>query len=260
MSDILFSLKPNVIDILVIAVVVIIALLRAKKGFFSTVKALIVFVLAVAISMAAVNFLSPVLEPKAWDAVSDSLQERFEDEISDGITPMVSPTESIEKGLKGLKNMLGIEIEDEDLPDSSDVSLSEKLMDILMAKAELLCAKLTKLLIFILCFIICTIILSVLIRGRRRSSRTAIGFVDHLLGFLFGLLEGAVLMLIVVRCCNLFNVDFFVRLSEGTKLLSWLCGGDIQQSWQQLTQFDFKSLNDIDPTKLKDEIKTLISY
>ena len=121
-----------------------------------------------------------------------------------------------------------------------------KVKAVTLAKAKLLCDKVCEVGAFGIITAIALLVLTIIknIIGKV-AEFSVVGWANHLLGFALGAVEMIVILLVIVRGAGLINIHFFQDLSEGTVLLKWLVGGDVQAALQSLQSLTFEDIKNI---------------
>lgn len=252
MDELRTTISPVVIDLIFAAIILLVASLKAKAGLYQTIMSVVVVVLAIAIGFVASNMaLEPVSE-YAWEKYGPTVEEKFDEEVAAATSGERSLSQVFRDSWNRVINSFDIEKLDAlklDTNEGVDYTNSEivlKLKAVTLAKARLVCDTVCHVGLFGIITAISLLVLTIIknIIGKV-ADFSVVGWVNHLGGFALGAVEAIVILLLIVRGATLIGIPFFVNNAEGTVLLKWLIGGDIQatiQSLQNITIEDIKNI------------------
>ena len=255
MENTINTLSPLVIDIIFAALILLVACIKAKVGFFQSIMKVVVIILAIAIGFICSRvFLEPVSE-FVWGKYGPIIEEKFDKKVEDTEKGEKSASDFFKDAWNDTISGFGSEKLDSLLIKESDVDFKDsetvqKLKVFTLAKSKLLCDKVCQIGLFFMSTAIALLVLTIIknILGDL-ANFSVIGWVNHGLGFAFGALEMTVILLVVIRGAGLLGIDFFVNLSEGTVLLNWLIGGNIAEAISTVKNLSFEDFKNIDLSK-----------
>jgi len=279
MDNLTNTMAPLVIDIAIAAIILLVACLRAKAGIYHCVMSVVVIIVALAIGIVGSKLLTPIVKDAVWNGFyKQEIEEKFDLQVQKALQGTTTFTESFKDSWNNfidsfdifksekLESLDSFKIEKDDI-DYSDSQLVLKFRALTLVKAELTLEKLIHLGLFGVISAVFLLLLTMLKNLLEKVANfSAVGWVNHGLGFVLGLVEIIVILIVIVRGAELLGINFFRNISEGTVLLSWLIGGDIQgtiNSLQTLTIDDLKNieiedLTTVDLNDAADQLKELI--
>jgi len=256
MDNLTTTLSPLVIDVALAILILLVAVIKAKAGIYQSVMAVVVVVLALAIGFLGAKLLQEPVSEYAWSKYGPKVEAKFDEEVQAAVTEGKSLSKVFEDSWNDLiksfaeafnsDNLNRLTIKESDI-DYSDSESIQKVKVYTLAKAKLLCDKVCLVALFGLLTAIALLALTIIknVIGEV-ADFSVIGWANHLLGFLFGAVEMIVILLVIIRGSSLLGITFFQNISEGTVLLNWLIGGDIQSALQILQNFTFEDIKNID--------------
>ena len=255
MDQLTTTLTPLVIDLAIAAVILLVAFLKAKRGLYQSVMSVAIVILAIAIGFVGSKLLLEPVTDFVWDQYGPKVEQRFNDEVDAALKGENGLAASFQKSwnrvvksfnMNKLENLI-IEEKGHDFTNSEVV---ENLRAITLLKSRLLIEKVCHLGLFGVLTAVSLLLLTLLknLVGNVADWKI-IGWVNRLGGFILGFIEVIVIMLLVVRGAGLLNIMTFENLSEGTVLLKWLIGGDVQSTLRDVQNM---SLEDIKKLKIDD--------
>jgi|GEM_PF-2838466 len=278
MDNLTTTISPLVIDIAIAAIILLVACLRAKAGIFHCVMSVVVIIVAIAIGLVLSKALTPIVKDNVWNGYyKEHIENKFDEEVSSA----VEGTKTFDKSFKESWNLMiesfsdsfGIEqastlkITSDEI-DYSDSQMVIKLRALTLVKAELMVEKFVHLILFGVISAASLLLLTMLKNLLEKiADFSIIGWANHGLGFVLGFVEIVVILILIIRGAGLLGIDFFSKLSEGTILLKWLVGGDIQNTLinlQNVTVDDIKNLTiedftTVDMEEVGNQLKELIN-
>lgn len=251
MDNLTTTISPLVIDLIIAVIILLVAALRAKAGIYHAVMSVVVIILALAIGMVASKLLTPAVSNYYWKTYGPKVEEKFDKEVETAL----KGDNSIAQTFADAWNRIIDNFDSEKLDslkihqkntDYSDSEMVQKLKAVTMLKAKLTVEKVSHLALFGVITAIALLVLTLIknILGKV-AELPVIGWVNHGGGFILGAVEAIVVLILVVRGATMLNIPFFQNLSEGTVLLKWLIGGDVQSAIhgiQNLTIEDLKNI------------------
>ncbi len=286
MASILNEFAGSIADIAIILFVLIFALIRARAGLAHRIAVVIALVLAIALGFLGSEWLTPKVSGFVWEKWRPTVEEKLQIQLkdtdyglgtdSDGAVKiekqgssdsqengelgessehagiLVEAWEKISEafGIDGLKDFKDLKYAGGDVREE----ITEKLAAVVMAKVRLMVEKIVSIALFAVITILAFAILKRIVRPLKKTGKVpVIGWFDHFGGFVLGVIEAVVLLLIVVRGAGLLHITYFSELSKDSMLLSWFVGGDIQgtiDSIKNITVEDLKKLNIEDIKKI----------
>jgi len=233
------QLNPVLLDVIIGAIMLIFALIKAKIGILKGILSVAAFLLAVGIAFVGSKYLLPIVKPYVWDKIEIKIEEKVNKEL-DGLSDGTSGFSDTVKdswntfidnfGSDKLEFLKSEEVTDGVLKntDLKNSELMQSLKTLAIEKGEIAAEKVIRIILAIVIYFVAHLLLKLLVKWLNKAGDLPIiGWVNHTLGFVVGLIEITVLFLIVVRGANLFNISFFTDLAEGTYILKWLCGGSV---------------------------------
>lgn len=274
MENLTNTISPLVIDIIFAVIILLVAALKAKAGLYQTVMSVAVIIIALAIGLVCSKMLTPTVKDYAWKKYSVTVADNFDSTVEAARSGEKSMSQAFQDSWNSIVKSFGSEkanaifsIGQDDI-DYSDEELVAKLKALTLMKSELLTERVVKVGLFGVITAIALFVLTIIknILGKV-AEFSIVGWANHLGGFVLGAVEAIVILIIVVRGANMLNIQIFNQLSEGTVLLKWLIGGDVQaaiQSLQNLTIEDVKNikledLTTVDFDNLSDQVKELVN-
>lgn len=187
------NLSSIIADIATIAVLLIFALVCAKRGFCKCIMPIVVtvlsFVTAIFGSIALEKPVAELIYPLVSNKIDGKLVEMAE----------------------GQSGFLGAIV--------SQIDLSKGVNKIAQAVTD----EFVHIGLFIIILLLSIIIFSLLGKiATKMADLPLIKSLDGFLGFIYGLLQGFVLIFLAIKVCDILNVDFFAKYSAGTHILLWI--------------------------------------
>ena len=272
MDNLTQTISPLVIDLIFLVFILLIAALRAKAGLYHAVVSVVIIFVALAIGLVASKLLTPAVSNYYWKSYGPKVEAKFDKQVEQ----WQSGETSIAETFAGAWNQIienfdneklddfQIKIKDQDYSDSETV---QKLKTLTMLKSKLIVEKVSHLALFGVITAIALLALTLIknVIGKV-ADFSVIGWVNHLGGFVLGAVEAIVILIIVVRGADMLNISFFRNLSDGTVLLNWLIGGDLQaaisgiqsMSVEDLKNIKLEDLTTIDFSDVGSQVKELL--
>ncbi len=245
-----------VVDFIIAAIVLIAALIKARVGLYNSLASIVVIVLAIAIGMSGSKILLEPVSEYVWQKTGDKIAEGLDKKIELHITGEDGAAGDFKEGWNktveslGLGQLKGLQMKNDGAYEKSD--LLSKLKLVALANSRLLVYKITGIVLFVIISLLSLFVLRVVAKALGKITELpVIGWIDHGGGFVLGFIEILVLMLLVVRGAGLLRIGFFEKLSEGTLILKWLCGGDLQTALDSIKGLSFDDLHGLDLEELK---------
>ena len=196
--------------------------------------------------------LTPVVSEYCWKNYGPKVEAKFDKEVETALEGENSISQTFSDAWNRIidnfdsEKLDGLKIKQKDT-DYSDSEMVSKLKALTMLKARLMVENVSHLALFGVITAVALLVLALIknIIGNV-AELPVIGWINHGGGFIFGAVEAIVILIAVVRGASLLNIQFFQNLSEGTVLLKWLIGGDIQSAIngiQNLTAEDLKNIS-----------------
>lgn len=274
MEELRNTISPVVIDLIIAALILLMACLKAKAGIFHSVMSAVVVLLAIAIGFVGAKYLEEPVSNFAWQKYGPIVEEKFNEEVEASVTGEESLAQVFRRSWNKIVESFDLEFLEaleikETNPDFSTDEMIAKVKVITLAKARLLCDKVCKIALFgvitAIAMFVLTIIKNIL---DKVANFSIVGWANHLLGFALGFVEMTVILLLIVRIAGAINITFFQDISEGTVLLKWLIGGDVNATlhsiqnltWDDLKNMDLKleDLTTVDFKSVGDQIKDIM--
>ncbi len=255
MDKLTTTISPLVIDIIFLVFILLVAALRAKAGLFQSVASVAIIIVALAIGLVGAKMLSPQIANYYWESYGPKVEEKFDKQVAQAQSGEGSVAEAFAGAWNNILSGFDSEKADEfkiNLKDTdySDAEMVQKLKAVTMLKAKLMVEKVAHLavlgVITAIALFVLTIIKNIL---DKVANFSIVGWANHLGGFILGAIEAIVILIIIVRVAGMMNIQIFQNLSEGTVLLKWLIGGDVQAAISSLQNL---SLDDLKNIKLED--------
>ena len=256
MDNLTATISPLVIDLVLAMIVLLVAFIKAKSGLYQSVMSVVVVILAIAMGFVGARLFEEPVSGYVWEKYSPKVEAKFDEKVQAALDNKESLGQAFqnswnrvvqELGSEKLSDSLSIEQEEVDYNDSE---LVQKLRQLTLLKTKMLVDKVCHLALFGVCTALALLLLT-LVKNfiGDIANFSVIGWVNRFGGFCLGFVEAIVVMLLIVRGAGLLNINYFANLSEGTVLLSWLVGGDVQATIKQVQEL---SLKDIKKIKLED--------
>lgn len=253
MEQLTTTISPLVIDLFIGAIILVVALLRAKAGIFQCVMAVVVIILSLALGIVGSQILTPIVKTAVWDHYyAEETARKFDEEAELAMKGQKSFEQSFKESWNDLIESFGTDkvdvlLMDDSQVDYSDSQMVEKLRALTLLKAELMVTNLVHMVLFGLMsaigFFVFTLLKNML---DKVANFSIVGWANHALGFALGLVEIIVILIVIFRGATLLNITFFSDIAEGTVLTKWLVGGDIQSSLTKLQSITFDDLRNIE--------------
>lgn len=252
MDNVATTLSPLVIDLIFAALILLVACIKAKIGFFQSVMKIVVIILALGIGFVGSKMLLEPASDFIWSKYGPIVEEKFDKKVDDAITGQTNAVDIFKEVWNdtitgfGTDKLDVLKIQDSDV-DFNDSETVQRLKVFTLAKAKLLCDKVCHFGLFCIITAVALLVLTIIknILGDL-ANFSIIGWANHLLGFVFGAVEMIVIMLVIIRGAGLLGIDFFTNLSEGTVLLKWLIGGNMAEAVDILKNLSFEDFKNID--------------
>ena len=255
MDQLTTTITPLVIDLAIAAVILLVACLKAKRGLYQSVMSVVVVILAIAIGFVGSKLLLEPVTDYVWSQYGPKVEQRFNDEVDAALNGEDGLAASFQKSWNRVVKSFDMEQLDslliaESETDYTDSELVDSLRTFTLLKTRLLVEKVCHIGLFGVLTAIALLLLTLLknLVGNIADWKV-IGWVNKAGGFALGFIEVIVIMLLVVRGAGLLNIQVFENLSEGTVLLKWLIGGDVQTTLRDVQNM---SLEDIKQLKIDD--------
>ena len=276
MDNFTTTISPLVVDIAIAVIILLVACLRAKAGVYHCVMSVVVIILALAIGLVGSKLLTPVVKDAVWNGFyKEEVETKFDNQVQKALEGTVTFQDSFKESWNNFIDSFDIFGDnkaenlkiDNDSVDYSDSQLVVKLRALTIVKAELTLEKLIHVGLFGVISAIFLLLLTLLKNLLEKIANFSIvGWVNHGLGFVLGLVEIIVILIVIIRGAGLFGINFFKDISEGTLILKWLVGGDIQSTivnLQNLTIDDLKNiqienLTTVDLNEAAQQLKELV--
>lgn len=255
MDNLTTTISPLVIDVIIAILILLLAAIKAKAGIYQSVMAIVVIVIALAVGFVGAKLLEPSVSDYAWSKYGPKVEAEFDTQVDAALGGTKSLDEVFQTSWNNLvdsfakafnsDNLNSLRIKDTDI-DYHDTEAVQKLKVLTLAKARLLCDKVCLVGLFGLCTALALLALTIIknIIGEV-ADFSVIGWLNHGLGFVFGAVEMIVILLVIIRGAGMLGITFFQDLSEGTVLLTWLIGGDIENALQVLQNLTFEDIKNI---------------
>ena len=252
MDNLVNTVSPLAIDVIIAIIILLVACLKAKAGIYQSIMSVAVVILALAIGFIGAKWLKDPVSDYAWQKYGPSVEAKFDEKVDAATKGEKSLEQVFQDSWNKIVDSFNIdqlkilEIKDSDV-DYKNSEAIQKVKAITLAKSRLLCDKVCQLGLFGVLTAVALLVLTIIknIIGKV-ADFSVIGWVNHLLGFAFGAVEIIVILLVIVRGAGMIGITFFQRLSEDTVLLKWLVGGNLESALytiQHLTFEDIKNIN-----------------
>ena len=252
MDNLVNTVSPLAIDVIIAIIILLVACLKAKAGIYQSIMSVAVVILALAIGFIGAKWLKDPVSDYAWQKYGPSVEAKFDEKVDAATKGERSLEQVFQDSWNKIVDSFNIdqlkvlEIKDSDV-DYKNSEAIQKVKAITLAKSRLLCDKVCQLGLFGVLTAVALLVLTIIknIIGKV-ADFSVIGWVNHLLGFAFGAIEIIIILLVIVRGAGMIGITFFQRLSEDTVLLKWLVGGNLESALytiQHLTFDDIKNIN-----------------
>ena len=194
----LTNLNSIIADIICIVIFLIFAWICSKKGFCKCVTPIVVVVL----SFVTAIFGSIALEKPVAQMIYPLINAKMTDKLAEIIADIQSQSAI-------LGAVLG------------QIDMSKGLSKM----AEAITDEFVHIALFIVLLLLAIIVFGLLgkIAGKM-AELPLIKSIDGFLGFIYGLLQGFVVLFIAVKICNILNIDILTNYSAETHILQWIIG------------------------------------
>lgn len=187
------NLSSVIADIATILVILLFAFICAKRGFCKCIMPIVVTVL----SFVTAIFGSIALEKPVAELLYPLVSTKLEGRLAEMV--------------EGQSGIIGAIV--------SQIDLSKGVTKIAQAVTD----EFVHIALFIIILLLAIIIFSLLGKiATKMAGLPLIKSLDGFLGFIYGLLQGFVLIFLAIKICGMLNVDFFAKYSAGTHILLWI--------------------------------------
>ena len=191
-----------IVDIAIGLIILLFAILHARKGLYSAFSGLIAIVVAIALGIAGANLATQPVMDNVWPKVEETVSEHYDSSVGHAITE--------------IHDVVG---------ETAGKLLSFTHLD---GAATLVNTALQEVVHFVL-FIVITLLGLLLFKPinalvEKINDAPGLRQLDWLGGFLLGALECVVVLFIVMKVCELRNVSFFRDIQEGSWFITKLMG------------------------------------
>ena len=212
-----------IVDIAIGLIILLFAILHARKGLYSAFSGLIAIVVAIALGIAGANLATQPVMDNVWPKVEETVSEHYDSSVGHAITEIHDAVGDTAGKLLSFTHLDGAA--EKVLDDSAAVSWTEA------PKAQLLTLVNTALqeVVHFVLFIVITLLGLLLFKPinalvEKINDAPGLRQLDWLGGFLLGALECVVVLFIVMKVCELRNVSFFRDIQEGSWFITKLMG------------------------------------
>ena len=212
-----------IVDIAIGLIILLFAILHARKGLYSAFSGLIAIVVAIALGIAGANLATQPVMDNVWPKVEEAVSEHYDSSVGHAITEIHDVVGETAGKLLSFTHLDGAA--EKVLDDSVAVSWTEA------PKAQLLTLVNTALqeVVHFVLFIIIALLGLLLFKPinalvEKINDAPGLRQLDWLGGFLLGALECVVVLFIVMKVCELRNVSFFRDIQEGSWFITKLMG------------------------------------
>ena len=212
-----------IVDIAIGLIILLFAILHARKGLYSAFSGLIAIVVAIALGIAGANLATQPVMDNVWPKVEEAVSEHYDSSVGQAITEIHDVVGETAGKLLSFTHLDGAA--EKVLDDSAAVSWTEA------PKAQLLTLVNTALqeVVHFVLFIVITLLGLLLFKPinalvEKINDAPGLRQLDWLGGFLLGALECVVVLFIVMKVCELRNVSFFRDIQEGSWFITKLMG------------------------------------
>ena len=212
-----------IVDIAIGLIILLFAILHARKGLYSAFSGLIAIVVAIALGIAGANLATQPVMDNIWPKVEETVSEHYDSSVGHAITEIHDVVGETVGKLLSFTHLDGAA--EKVLDDSVAVSWTEA------PKAQLLTLVNTALqeVVHFVLFIVITLLGLLLFKPinalvEKINDAPGLRQLDWLGGFLLGALECVVVLFIVMKVCELRNVSFFRDIQEGSWFITKLMG------------------------------------
>ena len=212
-----------IVDIAIGLIILLFAILHARKGLYSAFSGLIAIVVAIALGIAGANLATQPVMDNVWPKVEEAVSEHYDSSVGQAITEIHDVVGETAGKLLSFTHLDGAA--EKVLDDSAAISWTEA------PKAQLLTLVNTALqeVVHFVLFIIIALLGLLLFKPinalvEKINDAPGLRQLDWLGGFLLGALECVVVLFIVMKVCELRNVSFFRDIQEGSWFITRLMG------------------------------------
>ena len=212
-----------IVDIAIGLIILLFAILHARKGLYSAFSGLIAIVVAIALGIAGANLATQPVMDNVWPKVEETVSEHYDSSVGHAITEIHDVVGETAGNLLSFTHLDGAA--EQVLDDSAAVSWTEA------PKAQLLTLVNTALqeVVHFVLFIVIALLGLLLFKPinalvEKINDAPGLRQLDWLGGFLLGALECVVVLFIVMKVCELRNVSFFRDIQEGSWFITKLMG------------------------------------
>ena len=249
-------------DIILLLIILIWGLIKGYQGFIKCVLSVVVIVLAIAAGIYGSKALSEPVGDFVWDRYGPKIEQKFDEELDEALSGGKSAIDKFKdswgsilestgisqfnglistiKGIGSPAESTGADAEGEAAetdgtaaqPVQTDSTLTAKLKETVMANAEAICRRVCNIILFIVIALVALLVLTLLkdwISNVRELP--VIGGIDRFAGFVLGVAEATLVLMIIIRAAGGLGIDFFKENSANTILLKWFCGEGLDTSF-----------------------------
>ena len=263
METILQFLQAHIVDVVLIAIILIWATIKAVQGLYKSLMAVVVLVLAIVAGLVLSRMAVQPVGEFVWQKYGPTIEERFDEEFGSAIAGGENALNGFKDSWNNLLESTGISqinslistlgggnaapegtendvpgtegTETESLPSNqtpentalAQKTFAEKIKETVMTNARSICFKVVHVILFIVIALLALLVLSLLkdwLQGI--TELPVVGQMDHLLGFLLGFAEAVIVILFIVRLAGLIGIDVFKDLAKDSVIMQLFVGGE----------------------------------
>ena len=237
-------------DIILLLIILIWGLIKGYQGFIKCVLSVVVIVLAIAAGIYGSKALSEPVGNFVWDRYGPKIEQKFDEELDEALSGGKDAIDKFKESWDSLLESTGLsqfnglistitrgqgasgdaeaaeaETNEAAAPAKTDSTMSAKLKETVMKNAEAICRRVCNIILFIVIALVALLVLTLLkdwISNVRELP--VIGGIDRFAGFVLGVAEAVIVLMIIIRAAGGLGIDFFKENSANTILLKWFCG------------------------------------
>ncbi|MCQ2551983.1 MAG: hypothetical protein MJ148_01350, partial [Clostridia bacterium] len=109
MENLTTTISPLVIDLIIAAIILLVACLKAKAGLYQSVMSVVIIVLALAIGLVGAKLLEEPVSNYAWQKYGPQVEQKFDKEVEDVLSGKKSVSQVFQESWNRMVSSFGIE-------------------------------------------------------------------------------------------------------------------------------------------------------
>jgi len=219
MSEISITVGPMVVDVIVATMIIAFAVIMAKKGIYQCAATVVVIILSICLGVVGSKAALKPVYSFVWSLCEPKVEETIEKKIEDTLGEII---------------------------DTEDSVLAAEIEEATMTKAETTTEKVCHFILFLLILIVSLLILCLIkdLIGKV-TKLPVVGWVNSVGGFIFGVIEAVIILLLIVKIADMFEITFFRDIANDTILFNWLISGDYMNTIETIEEYSTDVLDEI---------------